>query len=156
MAHANFFWVMLYLEAFGNFSKPDAAGVNACNINNCNNIIEHHIPTLCKNPTHEVSSIKCTSPVFLALFCQLATILKGLLYPAFLLYLFKNFFVLLKTFTACKVSKYWVFSGPFFPTFGLNTKRYGISLQIQSRKIRTIENPLLLFDCSSHVFSLWW
>ena len=27
-------------------------------------------------------------------------------------------------FTARKVSKYGVFSGPYFPTFGLNTERY--------------------------------
>ena len=32
--------------------------------------------------------------------------------------------------TAWKVSKYGVFSGPYFPTFGLNTKRYFVSLRI--------------------------
>ena len=45
-------------------------------------------------------------------------------------------------FTAWKVSKYRVFSGPYFPAFGLNTERYRAyfaSLRIQSkcRKIRT-------------------
>ena len=34
--------------------------------------------------------------------------------------------------TAWKVPKYGVFSGPFFPAFGLNTERYGVSLRIQS------------------------
>ena len=37
------------------------------------------------------------------------------------------------------MSKYGVFSGPYFPVFGLNTKIYGVNLRIQSecRKIRT-------------------
>ena len=41
--------------------------------------------------------------------------------------------------TAWKVSKYWIFSGPYFPAFGLNTERYFASLRIQSEcgKIRT-------------------
>ena len=35
------------------------------------------------------------------------------------------------------------FSGPYFPTFGLNMERYSVSLYIQSeyRKIRTRKNP---------------
>ena len=38
-----------------------------------------------------------------------------------------------------KVPKYGVFSGPYFPAFGLNTERYEVSLRIQSKcgKIRT-------------------
>ena len=41
--------------------------------------------------------------------------------------------------TAWKVSKYGVFSGPYFPAFGLNTEIYSVNLRIQSeyRKIRT-------------------
>ena len=39
--------------------------------------------------------------------------------------------------TAWKVSKYGVFSGPYFPTFGLNTKRYVFSPN--AGKIRTIK-----------------
>ena len=41
--------------------------------------------------------------------------------------------------TVWKVSKYGVFSGPYFPAFGLNTERYEVSLRIQSEcgKIRT-------------------
>ena len=46
--------------------------------------------------------------------------------------------------TAWKVSKYGVFSGPYFPAFGLNTERYSISLRIQSKcgKIRTRKNSV--------------
>ena len=48
-------------------------------------------------------------------------------------------------FTASKVSKYGVFSGPYFPAFGLNTERYSLSLRIQSEcgKIRTRKTPYL-------------
>ena len=44
-----------------------------------------------------------------------------------------------------KRSKYGVFSGPFFPVFGLNTEIYGVNLRIQSecRKIRTRKTPYL-------------
>ena len=46
--------------------------------------------------------------------------------------------------TAWKVSKYGVFSGPYFPTFGLNTEKYGVSLRIQPKwgKIRTRKNSV--------------
>ena len=51
--------------------------------------------------------------------------------------------------TAWKVSKYTVFSGPYFLAFGLITERYGVSLRIQSEcwKIRTRIN------CVSGYFS---
>ena len=41
--------------------------------------------------------------------------------------------------TVWKVSKYGVFSGPYFPAFWRNTERYSVSLSIQSKwgKIRT-------------------
>ena len=44
--------------------------------------------------------------------------------------------------TAWKVSRYGVFSGPRFPTSGMNTNRYFVSLRIQSKcgKIRTGKN----------------
>ena len=47
--------------------------------------------------------------------------------------------------TAWKVPKYRVFSGLYFPAFGLNTERYGVSLRIQSEcgKTRTIKNSAL-------------
>ena len=40
--------------------------------------------------------------------------------------------------------RHWVISGPYFPAFGLNTKRYFVSLGIQSKcgKIRTRNNPV--------------
>ena len=42
----------------------------------------------------------------------------------------KEFFILK---TAWKVSKYGVFSGPYFPVFGLNREIYGVNLRIQSQ-----------------------
>ena len=44
--------------------------------------------------------------------------------------------------TVWKVSKYVVFSGPYFLVFGLNTERYPVSLRIQFKcgKIRTRKN----------------
>ena len=47
--------------------------------------------------------------------------------------------------TAWKVSKYGVFSGPYFPVFGLNTGIYAVNLRIQSeyRKMRTRKTPYL-------------
>ena len=46
--------------------------------------------------------------------------------------------------TAWKASKYGVFFGPYFPAFGLNTERYGVSLPIHSEcgKILTRENSV--------------
>ena len=48
-------------------------------------------------------------------------------------------FVFQDSFTAWKVSKYGVFSGPYFPVFRLNSKIYGENHCIQSeyRKIHT-------------------
>ena len=42
------------------------------------------------------------------------------------------------------MSKYGVFSGPYFPAFGLNTERYEVSLRIQSErgKLRTRKNSV--------------
>ena len=53
--------------------------------------------------------------------------------------------------TAWKVPKYGLFSGPYFPTFGLNTERYEESLRFQSEcgKIRTRKNSVFgHFSCS--------
>ena len=46
--------------------------------------------------------------------------------------------------TAWKVTQYGVFSGPYFPAFGLNTERYRVSLRIQFEwgKIRTRNNSV--------------
>ena len=47
-------------------------------------------------------------------------------------------------FTAWKVYKWGVFSGPYFPAFELNAERYFLSFRIQSEcwKIRTRKNSL--------------
>ena len=39
-----------------------------------------------------------------------------------------------------KSVRIWSYSGPYFPAFGLNTERYGVSFRIQSKceKIRTL------------------
>ena len=46
--------------------------------------------------------------------------------------------------TAWKVSKYGVFSGRYFPAFGLNTERYSVSVRIQPEcgKIQTRKNSV--------------
>ena len=56
--------------------------------------------------------------------------------------MFNNAF--LATFTAWKVSQYGIFSGPYFPVFGLNTEICGVNLCIQSEygKIRTTKNSV--------------
>ena len=53
--------------------------------------------------------------------------------------------VLRNSITALKMSKYGIFSRPYFPAFGLNTKRYGLSLRIQSEcgKVLTRKNSYL-------------
>ena len=52
--------------------------------------------------------------------------------------------ILASNYTAWKVSKYRVFSGPYFPVFGLNTETGSVNLPIQSqyRKIRTRKNSV--------------
>ena len=46
--------------------------------------------------------------------------------------------------TARIVSSYGVFSGLYFPAFGLNTERHGVSFRIQSKygKVRTRKNSV--------------
>ena len=65
---------------------------------------------------------------------------------------FKNFSRSIHT--AWEVSKYGVFSDPYFPVFGLNTEIYSVNLRIQSkyRKIRTRKNSI--FEHFSHSASL--
>ena len=47
--------------------------------------------------------------------------------------------------TERKVSKYGVFSGPYFPAFGLNTEIYSVNLRIQpnTRKYGPEKTPYL-------------
>ena len=42
--------------------------------------------------------------------------------------------------TAWKVSKYGVFSAPYFPAFGTNTERYSVSLRIHSKWDKVFKN----------------
>ena len=58
--------------------------------------------------------------------------------------------------TAWKVCKYRVFSGPYFPIFGLNTEIYSVNLRIQSeyRKIRTGPEKTLYLDTFHTVIRL--
>ena len=55
-----------------------------------------------------------------------------------------------------KVSEYGVFSGPYFPVFGLTTEIYGLNLRIQSkyRKIRTRKNSLDIFHSVTRYIKL--
>ena len=60
-------------------------------------------------------------------------------------YLTTEMFPVSRNIHCVKMSKYGVFSGPYFPAFGLNTERYFVSLRIQSKcgKIRTRKNSVL-------------
>ena len=60
----------------------------------------------------------------------------------------------MESYTAWKVSKYGVISGPYFPVFGLNTERYSVYLRIRSeyRKIPTRNNSI--FGHISHSANL--
>ena len=60
--------------------------------------------------------------------------------------------------TAWKLSKYGVFSGPFFPVFGLNTKRYSVSRRIQSEcgKIQTRKNSVFGHCSRSKLLFIFW
>ena len=51
------------------------------------------------------------------------------------------------TINAWKVSKYGVFSGSYFPVFGLNTEIYGVNLRHFSRSVFTLA---LIFDFVLH------
>ena len=57
-----------------------------------------------------------------------------------------------------KVSKYGVFSGPYFPVFRLNTETYRVDLRIQSeyRKIRTRENSVFGHFSHAGILSRLW
>ena len=65
------------------------------------------------------------------------------------------------TVNAWKVSEYGAFSVLYFPTFGLNMARYGVSLRIQyeCRKLRTRKNSVFRHfsrsdgECSETLFS---
>ena len=60
--------------------------------------------------------------------------------------------------TLREVSKYRVFSGPYFPAFGLNTERYELSLRIRSKcgKIRTRKNSVFGHFSHNGSFNQYW
>ena len=69
------------------------------------------------------------------------------------LWFFKARLICVLIFYKRKVSKYGVFSGPYFPAFRLNTEIYGIDLRIRSayRKIRTRKMSVFgLYSRSAH------
>ena len=52
--------------------------------------------------------------------------------------------------------RHWVISGPYFPAFGLNTKRYFVSLHIQSecKKMRTRNNSIFGHFLPSNILTM--
>ena len=60
------------------------------------------------------------------------------------------------TYTAWKVSKYGVFSGPYLPAFGLNTERNSVSLRIHSEcgKIRARKNSVFGHFSRNDIFTI--
>ena len=63
----------------------------------------------------------------------------------------------MEIYTAWKVSKYGVFSGPYFPPFGLNTVRYSVSLRFQSKcgKIWTRKKFRIWILFTQYNFGFW-
>ena len=68
-----------------------------------------------------------------------------------------SLFTTLKVWTSWKVSKYRVFSGPYFSVLGLNTEIYGVNLYSQSeyRKMRTRKTLYLDTFHARCLISLW-
>ena len=56
--------------------------------------------------------------------------------------------------TRVKSAKYGVFSGPFLPTFGLNTKSLSLRIQAECGKIRTTKNSVSR-HFSRSVLKIW-
>ena len=55
--------------------------------------------------------------------------------------------------TVQKVSKYEVFSGPYFPVSGLNMEIYGVNIRISSKygKIQTRKNSIFAYFSRSEM-----
>ena len=88
------------------------------------------------------SKVFCNSAIFFWIaFSQIVSVAVFCYYN--LVVIFMTGYIYFASFvskhTAWKVSKYGVFSGLYFPIFGLNTEIYSVNLRIQSkyRKIRT-------------------
>ena len=52
--------------------------------------------------------------------------------------------------------RHWVISGPYFPAFGLNTKRYFVSLRIKSKckKMQTRNNSIFGHFLPSNILTM--
>ena len=57
-----------------------------------------------------------------------------------------TFNIMLTKYTAWKVLKYGVFSGPYFPVLGLNTEIWSVSLCIQSKYMKIQTRKTLYLD----------
>ena len=53
------------------------------------------------------------------------------------------------------VSKYEAFSGPYFPTFGLNTERYEVSIYIIQTRKNSVFGHILGSGCVVYHID-WW
>ena len=105
------------------------------------------MPSICANFDH-VFEVVFSSP---SSYCEKMRWRRGCAF-CFLCLCFRRGFIN----TAWKVSKYGVFSGPYFPVIGLNTEIYGVNLYIQSeyRKIRTSKNSAFgHFSRSAKIFT---
>ena len=85
---------------------------------------------------------------------QLLSYITGLYYPMSLLVYYLLIFSINTTWN---VSKYGVFSGPYFPAFGLSTEIYEVSFRIQSEcgKIWTRKNSVFGHISRSVIQSYW-
>ena len=86
------------------------------------------------------------------------SIFRGSLFTVDQSLMFTNsLFTTLKVWTSWKVSKYRVFSGPYFSVLGLNTEIYGANLYSQSeyRKMRTRKTLYLDTFHARCLISLW-
>ena len=82
------------------------------------------------------------------MYVQCTSCVQRFIFSEFLRLWYINWWNLLRYYTkitAWKVSKYGVFSGPYFPVLGLNTQIYKVNLRIESecRKILTRKNSIL-------------
>ena len=74
-------------------------------------------------------------------------------FPYFVLHLFTVFISLLQRLQCVKRVRMWIFSGPYFSAFGLNTERYGVSLLVQSEYGKTRTRKILNTDTFYAVLS---
>ena len=61
-----------------------------------------------------------------------------------------------KTYTAWKVSKYGIISGPYFLTFGVNKERASLRIHSKYGKIRTRKNSIFGHFSHSDIIAFTW